>query len=643
MRTISMFLAAGLLAVPALAGDPVDFWLTVLHNNDGESQLIDAGQGRQDFGGAARFATVVTNLRDQARTAPAGGSLLISSGDNFLAGPEFNASLDNGIPFYDTLAMELIGYNVAAIGNHEFDFGPDVLVDFLSGFVNGPVFVSANLDFVEEPGMLNLVNLGRVARSVVLTVDGRQIGIVGATTPSLPFISSPRNTIVNAVAASVQAEIDLLTSQGVGIILLTSHLQNVAEEIALATQLTGVDAIIAGGGDELLANPGDLLIPGDSAVGPYPLTSTSLDGVSVPVVVTPGDYKYVGRLALGFDSAGNLVQIGDESGVVRVAGGAQPDAVQPNPAVQQQVIEPLITDLAAQASNILYSSDVGLDGQRPNIRRVETNLGNLIADSFLWVANDRAPAFGLGTIDVALANGGGIRNDSIVPAGGVSELTNLGILPFSNFVSVVPNIPASQFKEILENAVSQIASTNGRYAQVAGLRMRIDLTRTAQTVNSSGNVVTPGERVREVVLDDGTVLVSDGVLVAGARDVNIAVVDFLARGGDQYPFRGAAFTTLGVPYDRALTEYVQTALGGFVSVLDYPAGGENRVIALGGPAAVGVCPADLDLTAGVNFFDIRAFLALFNAGSSAADRDEDGDIDFHDVQAYLDSFQIPCP
>lgn len=643
MRAISMFLAAGLMAAPALAGPEVDFWLTVLHNNDGESQLVDAGTGLEEFGGAARFATVVANLRAQARTAPAGGSLLISSGDNFLAGPEFNASLANGVPFYDTLAMELIGYDVAAIGNHEFDFGPDVLVDFLSGFVNGPVFVSANLDFAEEPGMLNLVNLGRVARSVVLTVDGRQIGIVGATTPSLPFISSPRNTIINAVAKSVQAEIDLLTSQGVGIILLTSHLQNVAEEIALATQLTGIDAIIAGGGDELLANPGDLLIPGDSAVGTYPLTSTSLDGVSVPAVVTPGDYKYVGRLALGFDSAGNLVQIGDESGVVRVAGETQPDGVQPNPAVQQQVIEPLITDLAAQASNILYSTDVGLDGQRPNIRRVETNLGNLIADSFLWVANDRAPAFGLGTVDVALANGGGIRNDSIVPAGGVSELTNLGILPFSNFLTVVPSVPAFQFKEILENAVSQIAGTSGRYAQVAGFRMRVDLSFPAQTLNASFEVVTPGERIREVILDDGTVLIAEGMLQDGARDVSIAVVDFLARGGDQYPFRGAAFTTLGVPYDRALSEYVQRALGGFVSVLDYPGGGENRVVTVGGPAAVGVCPADLDLKAGVNFFDVRTFLSLFNAGSPAADRDRDGDIDFHDVQAYINAFQIPCP
>jgi 5'-nucleotidase len=652
MRSIALILAAGsaCLCSPAAASEdargligPPDFWLTILHNNDGESQLIDAGTGLEDFGGAARFATVVQNLRAVARTAPAGGSLLISAGDNFLAGPEFNASLSNGVPFFDTLALELIGYDAAAIGNHEFDFGPDVLTDFLSGFSAGPVFVSANLDFTNEPGVQALVNIGRVARSTVITVDGRQVGIVGATTPSLPFVSSPRNTIINDVAASVQAEIDLLTAQGVNIIILTSHLQNINEEIALATQLTGIDAIIAGGGDELLAGPGDLLIPGDTAAGAYPALSTSAGGVSVPVVVTPGDYKYVGRLALGFDAAGNLLEIGDESGVVRVAGGVQPDAVLPDPAVQAQVVDPVIDALAAQASNIVYTTQVGLDGQRQNIRRVETNLGNLIADAFLWVANDRAPAFGLAPVDVALSNGGGIRNDNIIPAGDVSELNNLGILPFSNFLSVVPSISAEQFKEILENAVSRIESTNGRYAQVAGFRMEIDLSRAAQTLDASANVVTPGSRVREVVLDNGTVIIEDGAVVAGAPTLNIAIADFLARGGDQYPFRGAPFTTLGITYDLALNEYVQHALGGVVTVLDYPGGGENRVIATGGPAAVGVCPADLNLNAGVNFFDVIDYLGLFEIGSPAADIDRNGLVNMMDLMAYINRFTTPCP
>jgi hypothetical protein len=81
-----------------------------------------------------------------------------------------------------------------------------------------------------------------------------QIGIVGATTESLPLISSPRNTIVNPVAAAVQSEINLLTSNGVKIIIVSTHLQGLASELALIPLLTNVDAVIAGGGSEFRNN-----------------------------------------------------------------------------------------------------------------------------------------------------------------------------------------------------------------------------------------------------------------------------------------------------------------------------------------------------------------------------------------------------
>ena len=109
-----------------------DFTLTILHNNDGESQLISAS-GEPDFGGVARFKTLLDSERAAITTDDV---VLISSGDNFLAGPEFNASLDNGVPFYDTIAAESFGYDALALGNHDFDFGPDVLADFIDGFTS---------------------------------------------------------------------------------------------------------------------------------------------------------------------------------------------------------------------------------------------------------------------------------------------------------------------------------------------------------------------------------------------------------------------------------------------------------------------------------------------------------------------------
>jgi 5'-nucleotidase len=284
--------------------DHVDFWLTVLHNNDAESQLVNY-PGLEDFGGIARFATLADELKEEAKRLPRAGNngrqirgglvpagatgnpprnndnpgaaaVLVSSGDNFLAGPEFNLSLQNGVPFFDAIGLDLIGYDAFDIGNHEFDFGPDVLADFIESFSwTEPPFLSANLDVSLEPRLAGLAAAGRIAESAIVMKRGEEIGIVGLTTPNLPFISSPRNVIVSPdVAGEVQTEVDLLTAMGVDKIILISHLQDIFGDIALLAQLDDVDIVVAGGGDELLANPGDLIIPGDGPIfGPYPIRS----------------------------------------------------------------------------------------------------------------------------------------------------------------------------------------------------------------------------------------------------------------------------------------------------------------------------------------------------------------------------------
>lgn len=178
--------------------------------------------------------------------------------------------------------------------------------------------------------------------------------------------------------------------------------------------------------------------------------------------------------------------------------------------------------------------------------------------------------------DVALQNGGGIRNNTLIPAGDITELTTFDIAPFANFVTIVEDISRGQFKEIMENAVSGAPTAEGRFAQIAGFEMVYDPDGTAQTLDDDGNVVTPGTRVVSLTLDDGTAIVENGIVVAG-DPVSVATIDFLARGGDQYPFRDAPFTTVGVSYQQALSNYIVDALGGVISQADYPEGGEGRI------------------------------------------------------------------
>lgn len=588
-----------------------DFTLTILHANDGESDLLPGAE----FGGVARFARTVDDLREEATSEceVECAVVLLSSGDNFLAGPEFSASLANGKPFFDAMAQDMIGFDASAIGNHEFDFGPDVLADYIESFsMTTPPFLSANLRFDAEPRLARLERRGRIASSHLLRVpvyspeeecrgrsgrhdrfdrgwrgktrcDGwrgrrhvkryERVGIIGATTPELRTISSPRDVeVLTDVAQIINREARMLRRRGATKIILISHLQGIDSDLELIPMLRDIDVAIAGGGDELLANADDTIIPGDEVFGAYPLVADDRFGRDVPVVTTSGSYRYVGRLEVHFARNGRALDWA--GGPVRVEGMSDPE-------VEARIEQPVAAAVAELQASVVGTSQVDLDGRRSEVRTVETNEGNLIADALRWQAGELASSFGVPSPDVALQNGGGIRNDGIVPAGDLTEFDTFDFVPFANFVSVVPDISRAQFKEILERAVSAVEFTSGRFAQISGFSFTYDPSGTAQELDEAGNVVTAGARIVDVTLDNGEVLVSGGVVQPGA-DIHVATIDFLARGGDGYPYRGAPFTTLGVTYQQALSSFIQDGLGGTVTAADYPQGGEGRITTVGG-------------------------------------------------------------
>jgi 5'-nucleotidase len=446
--------------------------------------------------------------------------------------------------------------------------------------------MSANLDFSQEPGLAALADDRIIVKRTVVFKKGEVFGIVGATTPLLPFISSPRDVIMlQNVAELVQKEIDKLTKFKINKIILISHLQDVNEDLALAAELKNVDIMIAGGGDELLADEDDLLVPGDdpaTAFGPYPLTAVGADGNRIPVVTTAGNYKYVGRLMVAFNKKGEVIKVDEKSGLVRVAGGNNPDAVAPDSFIQTNVVDPVQDFVDGLAANVIAESDVALEGRRsPGVRTMETNEGNLVADALFYQATLLAPSYGMPLPDVALQNGGGIRNDTLISAGPITELTTFDMLPFTNFVCIVPAVSRDQFKELMEHAVSRIPVADGRFSQISGFDMVYDPAGTAQTLNPDSTILTSGTRVREIVLQNGAIIVTGGEVVAG-DPINIATIDFLASGGDQYPYRGIPFTTLGVVYQQALFNYItdhtmNDGLAGWITALQYPEGGEGRI------------------------------------------------------------------
>jgi 5'-nucleotidase len=627
-----------------LAGGPAEaqslgYRVTILHHNDAESRVFNLGSGAAaNYGGMGRFKT----LLDQTRSYYAGqghGVLAISAGDSFLAGANFQASLDSGAPgsrtFYDALGMSQIGYDAVTLGNHEFDFGTQVLAEFIGDAqtTGATKFLSANLDFSADAGLQSHVAAGRIAKSLLKTVStsagDKQVGIIGATTETLPYVSSPGDVVVGNVAAAVNAEIAALQAQGADLIILSSHLQGLANEQALVSQLNpGVNLIIAGGGDELMAGlgnprPTDIYTP--SAPGsvantglvsvagynntsppnvnsyPLPSTATDLGGNAIPIVTSRDAYSYLGRVTLDVSSTG-VVSVEASSNPQRVASTSVDSTygVAIDPGIQSSVLTPIQNYLNSLGNDVIGQTSVELV-RNPGIRFKETNLGNLVADAFLTKAQELAPTQGVDSPVLALANGGGIR-DFIAP-GNITKLDTFDVSPFGNLVTVVEDVTSADLKLLLENAVSKLSDTpapgptptgtDGRFAQVSGFSFTYDLFAQPLVLTSSGSVITQGRRVRDAWLADGTFLIQQGRPVAGLT-VDIATLNFLASGGDQYfdpDYLSQDYflntRILGVSDQQALEAYIRSFLNADLgSDARYDARPDGRVAATPEPSTL---------------------------------------------------------
>ena len=571
--------------------------VTLLHVGDQESWLLsaqgnlrdNAGQAISFYGGIDRLATVIKNTET---TAASNGRfvLKLNAGDALLPGPRFTASFtnlanaysDGGQDFYDAIAMRQIGFDATVIGNHEFDLGPTTAARFAK--VSGTTYLSSNLNFDATAEFAALKTSGVVAPSkVVTTTNGKKIGIVGATTPLLPAISSPgavnligyspSNTDQQNLVALVpiiQAEVDRLKTEGVNTIILLSHLQNAANEInSIVPALTNVDMVVSGGGHELMTDPDDLLINGGVApsFNTHPVYATDLAGKQVPVLTGHFGNRYVGEVNLTIDdNTGALASI-DSTRMIRVTGAAaDADAVVGDATLFNSVITPVNHYIAALNAQIIGTTATKLNGPThttctpapcvfvAGVRNAETGLGNLVADAMRFAGN----------ADVAIQNSGGIRTN-IATAGNVSVGDTFNILPFTNLVKRAPSMNATQLKDILEHAYATTSPTglaNGRYAQVSGMQITYKSDNTARTTQGTGN------RILRVVLDDGTVLIDGGAVVNTTRSFSFATIDFTANGGDGYPFaannvefENSPFT---ITYQEALANYIQTpkAVGG---------------------------------------------------------------------------------
>lgn len=514
--SVRLLLSTAALALTAGMAQ-ADYTLHILHTNDLHSRIeeinkYDSTCSEKDaaeakcFGGIARVAAKVAALR----TELAGQNVIVLD-----AGDQFQGSL-----FYTTYKgedtaefMTMIGYDAMAVGNHEFDDGPEGLAAFVAK-VKFPL-LSGNLDLSRS------LLKDKIADTVVLQVGGEKIGLVSALATDTVDTAAPGpDVIFQDEIESLKADVAALTEQGVTKIIAIPHTGFVKDQ-EIAAAVPGLDAVVGGHSHTLFGKDG----------AAYP----TMVG-NVPVVSAYAYSKYLGHLVLTFDEAGNLKSATGEP--ILLDASVTPDA-----AVAARVAE-LAKPLQEIRDKVVAETAGEIDGSRDSCRQRECAMGNLVAEAMLDRVKDQG-------IAIAIANGGGLR--ASIDAGPVTMGEVLTVLPFQNTLSTF-EAKGTTILAALENGVSAVEEGEGRFPQVAGLKYTFDPAKPA------------GSRVSEV-----QVATSVGwAPLDPAATYGVVTNNFLRGGGDGYKMfaaEGMNAYDFGPDLADVTAEYL-TAQAPYAAVLD---------------------------------------------------------------------------
>ncbi|MCB6178492.1 bifunctional metallophosphatase/5'-nucleotidase [Rhodobacter sp. Har01] len=462
MTMISRGLWAAILGTTCLAAPLAAETVKLTLLGVGDVYNFEEEDGR---GGFARLNAVA-----RAERAANPNTLYLFNGD--MLSPSLASGFDQGQNTVDF--TNLVPFDLAVPGNHEFDFGPENFFEKMKA----SKYPWAAINITKDDGSA-IEGLGGV---MVKEVGGLKVALIPVAQDTSPEVSSTGSlkflpTVDTAIEAAKKAR-DEGADIVVGVVqtnmendraLIASHVFDVVlsgDDHSYATAYDGVTAYVETSVDAQLLTPIDLTVEVSEEDGKREVSWTPSFRFIDTATVTPDPETQ-----------------------------AMADALR---ASMDQTLNQEIATLGA-----------GLDSRRNVVRAEEATMGNLIADAM------RAET----GADIALMNGGGIRGDKTYDAG--AKLTRRDILtelPFGN-VTVVTELPGSQVLLALENGVSQVEKGAGRFPQVSGLSFAFDASAEA------------GSRVSEVMVG-GAPLEADKLYTVAVNDYILGGGDgYSALGG----------------------------------------------------------------------------------------------------------------
>lgn len=485
--------------------------VVILHSNDVHGNIMGYSQ--------------MAALRDAFESL--GAEVILADAGDYSQGTTY-VSTTKGADAIEM--MNVAGYDVATLGNHEFDYGYPQLKENLS-----------KADFAVL--CANILKDGENAfqGNTIIEKDGVKIGFFGLDTPEAQTKANP--ALMQGLSfyaekelyACAQAQIDELRANGADIVVCLAHL-GVDKESApnrstdLYANVTGLDFIIDGHSHTVMVEGAD----------------------GEPIQSTGTAFEYVGMILIDSESKeilGNaLVELDGVAGDPTVAAAAQK----------------IIDRVNAEYGEVFARSDVELNGDKdPGNRTEETNLGDLITDAMLWSLTEQNPG-SITEVDpdniISLTNGGGIR--AWIHQGDISKKDINTVLPFGNTVAVV-YVTGAELLEALEASTFSTPGAVGAFPQVAGIDFTIftDKAYDANTDKYPGSTYYGPHSIQRVVINS---------INGKPFDLNAkyAVItnNFVAAGGDTYYAFAAASSQFdtGRPLDEVLMEYITEKLGGVV-------------------------------------------------------------------------------
>uniref|UniRef100_A0AAR5P327 5'-Nucleotidase C-terminal domain-containing protein n=1 Tax=Dendroctonus ponderosae TaxID=77166 RepID=A0AAR5P327_DENPD len=404
--------AAGRRAVNTLASSKMSDSLVILHYNDVYN--VEARQGPEPIGGAARFCTAIKSLE-------ALNPLVLFSGDAF--SPSMLSTFTKGEHMVPVLNE--IGTHCAVLGNHDFDHGLEMLSKWVEQS-NFPWLMSNVVD--NETG--RPLGEGRITH--VVNWGGRRIGLVGLVEKewldTLATINPEEVTFLDFVEAGQKLAAQL-KQEGCDYVIALTHMRT-PNDVKLAENCDEIDLIL-GGHDHVYEQK---LINGKY------------------VIKSGTDFRQFSKIVINFEKAKNGLR--PEVSIEEMNVTAQ---YQEDPGLSEK-LEKYTNIIQSKMDDVLGCFAVPLDGRFTSIRTSESNLGNWVCDVILSATG----------ADLVILNSGTFRSDQVHPAGDFTmrDLTN--IIPMRDPL-VVLKVTGQQILEALENAVCMYPKLEGRFPQVAGL------------------------------------------------------------------------------------------------------------------------------------------------------------------------------